>query len=251
MSYQLDGLNLQLVTVNARLAGQQIINRFWYRYVGPQPDPDFEVSSTFLTQFRTAFRAQILASFYSTYTVFSYEVKECIGALAASPGPPIKYRAEFDVNKLDTLLGAGPDVGALAPGVGTLCPAHEAMRVKMIPTSRALGYQKGNYIRVSAGFPDSIKDPANREKWSAAAIATYDAAWGGFVATSIFGNAAPAGNGWRPSCFSVPLLGRMSGAPTFWKPYQAATLTLNAANNLFIGTQVTRRWNPDGTFRGR
>ncbi len=251
MSYQLDGLNMQLVTVNGRLAGQQIINRFWYRYVGPQPDPDFEVSSVFLTQFRTAFRAQILASYYSTYTVLSYEVKECDGVLITSPGPPAKYRAQFDVNKLDLLLGAGPDVGALAPGAGTLCPAHEALRIKLLPTSRALGYQKGNYLRVAAGFPDTLKDPADREKWTAGTVTTYSGAFGGFVATAISGVAVPAGSGWKPSCFSVPLLGRMSGAPAFWKPYQAATLAINAAANLYIGTQTTRRWTPTGTFRGR
>jgi len=251
MAYTLDGLNVQLVTVNARLAGQQIINRFWYRYTGPQPDPDVETSNVFLTQFRTAFRAQVLASFYSTYTVFSYEVKECDGAIAASPGPPIKYRASFDVNKLDTLLGAGPDVGALAPGAGTLWPAHEALRIKLNPTTRALGYQKGNYLRISAGFPDTLKDTANREKIQAGTAATYDGVFGGFVATAIFGNAAPIGNGWKPSAFSVPFLGRMSGAPTFWKPYQAASIILTASTNLFIGTQTTRRWTPQGTFRGR
>lgn len=65
MAYSLSGDKVQLVTINARINGQMIINRLWYAYTGSLPNPDADVSSFFLTFFRTQYRAQILASYYS------------------------------------------------------------------------------------------------------------------------------------------------------------------------------------------
>lgn len=250
MSYFLDARNVQLLTVNGRLSGQVIVNRFWYSYVAGLPNPDPDVSNLFLQSFITAFRAQILASFYQTYTVFSYELKEMNDAVLVSVGPPSKWRPSFNVDKVDTTLGVAGDVGALAPGASTLMPAHEAVRVFLKPTARLLGYRKGNYLRISAGFPDTIKDPADREKITAGAAATFDAAFGGFVATAIHGVAVPAGAGWFPVCMSVPYFGRVV-KPAGGDPRQGGSKVISALTNRFIGTQVTRRWNPNGTFRGR
>lgn len=250
MGYFLDSHRAQLLTVNGRLAGQEIITRFWYAYIGGFPNPDVPESTFFLQEFRTAFRAQILASFYSTYTVASYEIKEMTDALMVAPGPPSKWRPIFDVNKLDLLVGAGADVGALGAGAGTLCPAHEALRIFQKPTTRRLGFFKGNYWRISAGFPDTLKDPANREKWLAGTTATYDVSWGGFVATAIFGQAAPVGTGFFPCCMSVPYFGRVV-KPAGGDVRDAASKILGIATSGYIGTQTTRRFQPSGLFRGK
>lgn len=248
MAYTLDATRAQLITVDARLAGQTIINRFWLAYMGVIPNPDVARSDVFLTQFRAAYRT-LMGSYYSTYTVFSYEIKEMSDALQVAVGPPSKWRAVFDVDHVDTLLGVGADVGALAPGAGTLCPAHEALRVKFVPATRSLGYFKSNYVRVAAGFPDTLKDTANREKWTAGTKTTYDGAFGNLLATNFTGVAVAVGVGYFIRLMSVPYFGRVQ-KPVGGDVRLGTTGIGAAATSLYIGTQTTRRYSPSGIARG-
>lgn len=250
MAYSLSGDKVQLVTINARINGQMIINRLWYAYTGSLPNPDADVSSFFLTFFRTQYRAQILASYYSPYTVFAYEMKELNTVTLVSAGPPSRFKPTFDVDKVDQLLGAGADIGALAPGAFPLLPANVAMRMKMNPTSRALGFFKGNYLRLSFGAPDTLLSVATQEKWDAGALATYTAAWGGFIATAMHGVAVPAGAGWFPLCYSINYYGRVV-KPIGGAVRDGGKQVTTAVPNAYVGTQTTRRWTPQGTFRGR
>lgn len=250
MSFTLSGDKPVLVTINGRLNNQMIINRIWYAYKGPVPNVDFHNSQFWLTSFRTAFRAQILASFYSGYTVFSYELKELDTVTQIGATVPSKWKNTFNVDGVDLLLGTGADIGALAPGVNPLLPAANAMRIYLKPLNRALGFFKSNYLRTQGGWPDTILSATNHDEWAAATITAYDLAWGGFNATPIFGLAAPVNVGYLPAVWSINYAGRvikLAGRDM----RDAAQVVLTMTTNKFVGTQTTRRYNPDGTFRGK
>jgi len=250
MAYSLDSSKVQLVTVNGRIAGQQIINRFWYAYQGVLPNPDTPVSTTFLTQFQTIYRSAILASYYSVYTVFSYEMKELDDVALIAAGPPARYKNSFNVSKLDLLLGSGGDIGALAIAGGTQLPTHEVMRIAIKPTFRALGFFKGSYVRSSGGFVASLLDPAAPETWTAGTVAAYQANWSGLLAQAIWGVGVHVGSGFFIGQFSTNYFGRVikpGGGDLREACAQATALTVNK----WVGTQTTRRFTPGGSFRGK
>lgn len=250
MAYSLNGEKLQLVTINGRIGGQSIITRLWYGYLGPLPNPDADVSTVWITQFRAAYLANILASYYSPYTVFSYEMKELKTVALRLAGPPAVYKNVFDVNKIHTLLGVAGDVGALAPGAPALMPVHDMMRIFLNPSSRFIGYFKSNYLRTSGGWPDSLLDAAAPEKWTAATLVTYSAQWSIMLSVALHGVAVPVGAGWFPVLWSTNYYGREKLAGGFPIRDGSTTIT-NAIANAYVGTQVTRNFTPRGNFRGR
>lgn len=250
MAYSLAGDKLQLVTINGRIGGQQIITRLWYAYLGPLPNPDADVSPTWITNFRAAYLANILGSYYSPYTVFSYEMKELKTVALRLPGPPAIYKNVFDVNKIQTLLGVAGDIGGLAPGVNALMPVHDTMRIFLTPAARFIGFFKSNYLRTSGGWPDTLLDPAAPEKWLAATLATYSAQWTIMLGTVIRGVAVPVGSGWLPVLWSTNFYGREKLAGGFPLRDGCTTIT-NAVANAYVGTQTTRNFTPKGAFRGR
>jgi len=250
MAYRLGESNVQVVTVQGMLEGQQIINRYYYAYAGVLPDPDADMSNVFLTNFITAYRANILPVAWDDYTVFRYSMVE-INGVKFNAGPPIRYQNIIDPSKFQQIFGVVADKGGIASAGLVKLPAHEAMRLLFTLSSRVPKRFRANYVRLSLGFPTSAL-AATQEQWTAGVIASVTAAYLGFLGTLITGVAAPVGSRWGLVAWSAP----------FWyeniRPLvppanvlQAATRSITGAIvEPFVGTQITRRFKPLGGFRG-
>lgn len=248
MAYFLNAANAQLITVTGLIGGQQIVNRFWLAYFGVLPNPNPHRSDLMLQSFRTAYRAQILSTYYDTYTVFSYRMVEWNDAILKGAVPHQRWQAIFDPSKLEILVGVGADVGANASVGLVAVPTHETLRVFYKPSSRALKAFKSNYWRVSGGWKTGQYDTVP-EKWTAAFLAGEQGAFGGFIATGFDGT----GGGHAEffiSAASVPYYGKVV-KPIGGNIRDATRLSTAVVAEPYIGTQTTRRFFPAGGFRGR
>lgn len=235
----------QHVTVEAVVNGQQIINTFWL--VHSQGGGPGDGSSTALLQsFRTAYRL-LMARFYNVYAVFSYTMKEVEDVLNTTFPPERPYWVPvYNVRALEILPGEALDAGQL-PTVGVdLLPAHEALRVKKIPTHPRVGYFKAAYNRFC---PFNEGDYGEVwEKWNAGFLNTIQTALTTFNATQF--QDAGTSPVWRHGIFSAKLHGAV-GKPAGLNIYQAATWVNEYKANGWVGTQISRRFRPSGKFQGR
>lgn len=244
--YLLNAARVQLVTVQGIINGQRIVNRFHYAYFGVLPSPDIDDSLTFLTNFRTMYRANILPVAWDDYAVFSYSLAEIVSA-HATPTPPIRYVTVMDPSKIDLLLGVVADKGTIASAGATKVPTHEAMRLRWNPGTRAPKRFRANYSRLALGFATTTLG-ATAEQWTAGTIATYGGAFSTMATTAIFGQGFPASSGYFPSAWSPPYYANV--LPLGSNSRDACRQFVSATVEPFIGTQITRRFFPLGGFRG-
>lgn len=244
MSYPLFLNNVQEITVDARTGGQQIIERFHFRSTDPTSEAADGASSTFLGNFRTLYRAQILAFHYEDFTVARYWCRQINEVLITAVGPPSRWRPVYDVQGLDWLEGGVLDVGALAVGANKKLPMHEVLRAKKIPAIFTVGYFKAGYTRFG-GFTVGDKD-ANREDWAAATLASVQTSLDNVWNTNISAGGAES---WKLAVFSPVYHGRISKPAG--QAVSAAARPLQAWTPLVtVGTQITRRFFPNGLIRG-
>lgn len=246
MSFAINVLHPVEITVDARMGGQQIINKWWYRCAStPGGGGD---SGFLLANFRDLYRLNVLTLLYSDYQIVQYVCREIESATLSAGAVPNRYRNVYRVDGLDTLAGVTTtDAGQNALGVGELrLPAHEAARVFRRPTARVLRYWRGNYERFTS-LTTAEKD-ATREIWKAATVTAWNAALAAFNVTI----AANAGGTilWQPVVWSPQYFGavlKLPGLPILNATASVDTMTLVP----YVGTQVSRRYSPSGLAHGK
>jgi len=238
--------NPQYVVVEAVVNGQQIINTFWL--VHGQGGLAADGSSTLLLQsFRTAYRL-LLARFYNVYAVVKYSIREAESVLNTTfpPEEPF-WITVWNPFKYDELVAILPqDQGQIASVGQDLMPAHEALRVRKIPSPRRVGYFKAGYNR----FCPWAEADANTvwEKFNDDFVTLMQGVMTTFNATPFDGGGAnPV---WRHGLFSPTLHGRVS-VPLGMSIYQSCTFVGEYKVIPWVGTQVSRRFKSTGRFQGR
>lgn len=235
------------ITVDGRIDGQQIINKFYYR---PQsPGIGGATAGNLLTNFRTAFRANMLNWMYNWFTIYRYTLREIADVRqVVPPVGPKRYVNVYSVDGYAILVGLVADKGALATPLDDRLPSHEAYRCFKAPSGRAFKFFKGNYNRF-ASFTVNEKD-LTPEKWTAAFLAASNPSMSVFNLTSI-----SAGVGVTPAYQHAVFSGGYYY--TVVRPgvggfiYQAATGIDAYIGDVYIGTQTTRRFTPAGSFTGK
>jgi len=254
MSYPFILNRVQEITVDARIENQQIIERYHFRSSDPTSEGADGASSTFLGNFRTLYRAQILSFHYDNFSVARYWCREIDGAqiyrnaIPAVPPrvtpTPAKWRSTYNTEGIDLLEGGVLDVGAVAVGASKMLPAHEALRARKVPIIHRIGYFKAGFTRF-AGFSVGDKD-ASPEHWAAATLATVQTALDNVWNTNI---GAGGVESWKLAIWSPDYFGRVvktgSGRPSEAAPTLQAWIPL-----VTVGTQISRRYYPSGLKRG-
>jgi hypothetical protein len=246
MAYTPNRQKVQHVVVQARANGQEIINNFYL--VPSQAGVGGDGSSvTLLTAFRAAYRL-VLGEFYDVYEVGFYWMREVTDAMLVA-GPPQRWETVYDVNKVEVLagvLGVNLDEGQQSSVGVQLLPAHEALRVRKIPTVRRIGYFRSAYNRFCPWVESQIGD--TWEKWNAGFLVSIQVVLTAFNTTNFLdggtGNAS-----WDHGVWSATLFGRVikpAGGPLT----SAASAVASYTANPWIGTQVSRRFKPSGLFKG-
>lgn len=253
MSYPLALDKPQEITVDARVNGQQIIERFHFRSTEPGNPFTDGSSAQFLGFFRTIYRTNILSFHYEDFVVQRYWMREVDGAFmyAAAvppapgiPGQPSRWRTEYNPEGLDILEGIAADKGALAIAASKMLPMHTVMRCKKVPIIHRIGYFKGGYTRFG-GFGVGDKD-AIREEWAIATLNTVQTALDNMWNSNI-----PAGGVqfWKMAIWSPDYYGRVvkprGGNASEASPVLQAWIPLKT-----IGTQLTRLYKPNNLKRG-
>lgn len=238
------------VTVDGRHGGQQILNVYHYKYSSPDTGPTGGSSATFLTNFRTAFRAFLSARMYELYTVNRYWLRSIYDVATSVVGPPAKYRPVYHPDMLDVLDGvqsAGNDIGGLI-ATGPYCPSHVAMRVLKNPANLRVGYMSRNYNRygpLDTAILDG--DEADHDLWSTTAVTNWTNTLNTFTNLAIFDQVG--GNGWDQCVFSASYHGKV-GKPLGSTITKAAELATGVTVMQYAGSQVSRRYRPRGGFQG-
>lgn len=247
MAFTFNPLRVQEVTVNATMLGQQIINKFTYRHSNPAGAGG--TSDFFLANFRDNYRLNILTQLYDDYQVQTYIVREIQNVVISVVGPPARFRNDYNVAGFDTLGGVTTtDAGqkTLAGGAKRL-PSHEAVRVLKTPAVHVMRYWKANYNRFTS-LTSTEKDTI-RETWTAAYQTAMNTALLAFTGTAIGANAGGTitlGHCiWSAQYFGAiikPAGGALRDATT-----GVDTMRLQ----LYVGTQVSRRFTPAGLPKGK
>lgn len=237
------------VLVQGHVSGQDVDNYFQYRSEDVPSGPGTDDSVTWLTNFRTVFRSDILAAMYDLYIVRRYWIRQIRDVVLESAGPPAEFKSVRS-DELDYLDGEAGDVGALAAGVGNLyLPVNAALRVKKNPQNFWKGYFKSNYNRFAPWTKENLSTATanDHDIWLAAFITTMNTAFSTFNGRSILGQVG--GNGWKMGLWSPNLYGRVF-KPVGLTPRQSMQKVATYKANPYIGTQITRRYKPSGAFRG-
>lgn len=234
------------ITVEARVREQLIINKFYYRNSAPAPGPSDGTSDIFLGNFAVAYQTFILPQFYDVYAVSRYWCRQIDDVLFFPAPPPGHWRNSYRPDE-DFLEGTPADVGGIASAGLQFMPVHEALRVYKRPTTFVRRYFKSTYNRFA---PFAENDQGDLpERWNVLFRTNRDTAFTNFNSTAIFSTAPPVGNGWFQSVWSPTYYGVVvkpaGGAIEVANPRVFSMLT-----RPYVGTQVSRRYNPSGGFRG-
>jgi hypothetical protein len=242
MPYAANRLRPQLVIVDARVNGQQVVNTFYLRHSNGTAGSS-GTSTAILAEFRDAYRL-LLNGFWSTYQVQSYTMREINDAILKG----VLWENVFDPFKVDSLAGnLVDDVGQLNAALEPMMPTHEALRVRKYPGIRTAGYHRAAYNRFA---PWSEVDHSNTEpeRWTAAFIAGIQPLLSAFNATS-FDDGGIAPTPWFHSVYSATLYGRLI-KPTGGPMYIAGSFVAFYTASVYVGTQITRRFSPVGFMHG-
>jgi len=234
------------ITVDGRIDGQQIVNKFWY-FSTVAGTPGINTASNVLFNFRAAFRSWILPFQYDYYTVFKYVLREIADVLkVGTPPAPTRYKPVYSTNGFGILAGTVTDTGQLPAGVIHRLPAHECLRAFKQPSGKAFKFFKSNYNRFAAYTV--VEKDALAEKWTAGARTNWQTLTG-FNVTSISGNAHGGVAQLYQHCV-------FSGG--YWynviKPFDLwlACSGIDAfIPDAYVGTQTTRRYTPAGSISGK
>lgn len=237
------------VTIDSRVDGQQFINNFYYKYSTPETGVTGGRSDTFLTNFRNAFRQRMIPLLCNRFSVSKYWVRSIVGDILVDAGPPAKFRAKYDPDRLDFLEGAAGDVGAIVPDAGGLLPMHCAYRVIKNPGQKFVGYHSRCYNRFGPVLASDMElGASNHDLFDDVRKGVWDAAVTLFCDDAIFDQVG--GNGWDMCSFSIQYFGRVA-KPAGASITKAAVAISNAKLQPYVGSQVTRRYHPIGGFEGR
>lgn len=245
MAFTLSQSNPIEITVDARINSQVIINTFHYRSVDATPLAQGD-SMVFLLSFRAAFRLMMLTWFYDRYTVAGYWLRQIQSVDPLPAAPRIRYLTDYDYK-----AGEVQDVGSDVSGALHFLPVHEALRCRKFPETLKRNYFKACYNRFG-GWAEQDAGADGYEKWNNAFIANANPNLEDFRAETLFGFDPPAGNGWQLACFSPQYLRDVvqTSVPP-GAPRNAAIRCSAYIADPFVGTQVSRRYNPGGGFRGK
>lgn len=244
MAWNPSGLAPIEITVDGRIDGQMIVNKYWM--MSESPGVGVTDGALLALNWIDLYRARILINMYNWFSVFRYTFREISGAILADPGPPPRYRTLYTISGIAVVAGVvGTDVGANPlPGGGTKLPAHEALRVFKTPVERRLKYFKGNYNRY-AGFTLSEKSPT-AELWSAAALGAFDVNFAFFNSAHIAGNVTSTVT-WRHAVWSPQYFSTLVPVP---QANNGALFVQSYRSDIYVGTQTSRRYSPSGQFKG-
>jgi len=238
---------MQLV-VDARMFSQQIVNVYYFKYSVPGSGLTAGSSTLFLTNFRATYRTNVLPLLVNTLTVSRYWLRSVHDVILKGPVGDQNWEGVYDPTRLDFLDGAGPDVGGVAPGATGVLPASNAMRVRKDPTDRRVGYFNRSYNRYAPLNVNELDaDVADHDRWTAPTVNAWTLALNVFHQGAVFDQAG--GNGWNHAVFSATYHGRVS-KPAGLGLVEAASVVASASISPYVGTQVSRRYQPDGSFRG-
>jgi len=235
---------VQQIVIDGRVNNQQIVNIFYLRNSTPAAGGDGS-SVTLLSAFRTAFRATIRQQMHDSWTVASYVMTEISDVIQVG-ATPLRLKTVFDPEKKEWFPGTAADTGVIALGV--MLPAHEALRAKATPMTTRRGFFRGNGNRF-APFSEAAHDDTDPEKWTAAVVTAWNTELFNFISSS-FSDGGAGGANWAPAIWSAPYFFKVV-KPAGGSLYKGAELIGTFTASAYVGTQVTRRYNASGQFRGR
>lgn len=250
MSFACNGDYVHEVTVDGRAFGQAVVNKFYFIYSAAGGGPTGGSSATFLTNFITLYRAQILSRMYIAYSVNRYWLRTIIGAIQVAAGPPAVFRNEYSNTLFDYREGDSvDDVGDLAlAGTAAYLPMSNCLRAFKIPATPILRYFNKSYNRFGPfSTADLDLDSVDHDKWLPAFVTSWETGIDTFLSSNVLDLAAT--NGWDHAIYSTQYFGRVQ-KPLGFATYTAAINTESGDIKEFVGTQITRRYNPSGQYRG-
>jgi hypothetical protein len=247
MPYPTRTNDVQYIQVVASINNQTIINVFWLKAANVNVQSG--ESDILLQNFINNYRANILFWMYDIYQVVYYVMQQAVGALQVAAGDPpkVKWIPEFDPLAVEQINGDTINDKGQVPSTGIeFMPVHDALRIRKRPRVRHRGYFRGAYNRFCQ-FPET---KAN------ALINEWDLNWVGLVANSVdifndtgMADLGAAPNVWEHAIYSATLFGRVF--KPLGGPARDAAQRVDAYEpKLWIGTQTTRRYKPDGLRRG-
>lgn len=252
MSYAPRRDQVQEIVINKLCHGQLMIEKHYYKY-GTMSASAPGSSATLLSNFRTAYRTNILGFTSTSVRVTSYVMQEVTGArvVITSPGPPAKRRfvITYDPSKKERFYGTGDVNDQGTSALASELPLHEAMGAFKRPAVLRRGYHEGNYTRYGP-FSESQHDDTKPEEWTQAVLDQVNPLLES-MRVSVLQDTAPPEIGWFLATFS----------PGYWADVWSDTNPENswgAAETLsdwiatrFVRTQVSRRFTTAGVIEGK
>jgi len=252
MSYAPRRDQVQEVTINKLCHNQLMIEKHHYKY-GTMLTSSPGSSATFLSNFITQYRTNILAFTCNTVKVTSYVMKEINGCKVVIPDPTKPSRRRFvttyDPAKKERIYGTGDvnDSGTIAKG-GEL-PLHEAVGVFKRPEVLRVGYHEGNYTRF-APWGSTDHSAAAAEEWTQALIDSINPLCEAMRAAVIQDVIAPE-LGWRFATWSPGYWADVWSDTNPQNSWGAAEVVGNWFCTRYVRTQVSRRYSTAGMIEGK
>lgn len=260
MAYSPHRHSVQEIKVDARVDNQQFLTTFHLMNANSGAAAGEAGSSQVLLEsFRLNYQNHILPILSTSYQVVSYFMAEIIDAALGGEVPvpvtrPRKTVVFYNAAKRDVITGVDPGDKGQAVTVNRL-PAHEVVRVFKKPSSLARGYFSGNYHRIGP-WGEADHSDTEPEKWAPATVAAVNVAFESFrIAPLLDGGAAPD-NAWALAVFSarfiamtLPVVPDPLTAPPRAR-LGAKQITAYGAD-LYVGTQISRRFTPKGFISGK
>jgi len=235
------------VTVQADVAGQSIVNYFYFKFSNPGPAVTGGDSQTFLNNFRTLYRAEILTFLLDVYFVRRYWVREIIDVVEKVNQRGTRLQNVYNPTGLDYLNGsAADDNGTISPLTTPLLPLHECVRCYKRPENPRIGFFKSAYNRFAPWLHTNLHT-TQPEQWAAATVTQVQGHLTAFLAESVLDQ--PAGNGWNHAIWS-PVYFFKWIKPLSGQPAAAAERVVQFIASSFVGTQTSRRYSPVGLIEG-
>lgn len=244
---------VQEVTIEGRVANQQIINRYHLRASTPPGAAGGSdgSSSSLLTSFRDRFRQHMLPAIYAAYRVVRYIMVEIDGVYVEYDNPDTgegrRFSNSYDASAKEVLKAVSPADDGKAPGTTDYLPTHECLRVYKQPMNFRRGFFESSYNRYCP-FMKTDLDAAAPERWTAALVTTWNTALGTWLSSSM-DDGGTAGAFWAMAIWSPGYFStKIAPSTDLWK---GSELVLTMTASPFVGTQVSRRFDSTGIAEGR
>lgn len=255
MAYVLGRQAVQEMRVEGVVDSQMVVNNFHMMNNTPGALPGETGNSAVLgNAFIAAYRAHILPVMNSAYRVVRYTMSEIVRALLVGPVATRKPKTIYHEAKRQPAAGnAVQDIGAI-PNANRL-PLHDVLRVSKLPDNAAKGYFAGNYWRFSP-FQEPDHSDTEAWRWTDTFLTPWQAAMTNFIG-QVFNDGGPAPDNewklciWSPG-FYINAAARMGGDPlTKTDAWLGARKIVDAKPSPYVGTQVSRRYSPQGLPEGK